>query len=151
MVLEIDKLQQWKKSVETEIQAITDTIQSLNGDLQRKNQQHALICKLIDSENGSFALDGDDANRSLVARQIVTPSQVTERVYEILSEAKQPMNIKTIHEEFIRRGYPIPGKGTHFNILVHIVRELKNKKGGRFKRDGRGTYSLRRARSKKQE
>jgi hypothetical protein len=151
MAMELERLHDWKKSVETEIQAITDMIQSLNSDLQRKNQQHALICKLIDSENGSVALDNQDVNRSLVARQIVTPSQVTQRVHEILSEAKEPMNIKTIHEEFIRRGYPIPGKGTHFNILVHIVRELKNKKGGRFQRDGRGTYSLRRAKVKKQE
>jgi len=151
MAMEVDKLHEWKKSVETEIQAITGQIQSLNSDLQRKNQQLALICKLIDSENGSLARDDPDVSRSLVARQIVTPSQVTERVYEILSEAKQPMNIKAIHEEFIRRGYPVPGKGTHFNILVHIVRELKSKKGGRFQRDGRGTYSLRRARVKKQE
>lgn len=85
----------------------------------------------------------DALSQNLSTSHVVTPSEVKEHVYEILSQTKRPMNIKEIHAEFLRRGYPIPGKGTHFNILVHIVRDLKKGRNGRFQRDGRGTYSLR--------
>jgi hypothetical protein len=54
------------------------------------------------------------------------------------------MNIKEIHAEFIRLGYAIPGKGTPFNILVHMSREVRQRDKSRFYRTGKGTYALRR-------
>jgi hypothetical protein len=145
--MELEKLKEWRSSLVTEVHRLKDKIQSLNSQLQKSNQQIELIGKLIDSADGSNSRVLEtvpDASRGLPTSQTATPSQVKDHVYEILAEAKRPMNINEIHSEFLRRGFPIPGKGTSFNILVHIGRELKLGKRARFYRTGRGTYSLRR-------
>src|SRR5262245_21012237 len=119
-IMDIDKLNEWKVSVEAEIQTLKDKIQVLNGEIQQKSLQIDLICKLIDSARSSSAPQGEGIpalNHSFPKSQMVTPAEVNNNVYEILAEAQRPMNIKEIHAEFIRQGYPIPGKGTHFNIL----------------------------------
>jgi hypothetical protein len=143
--MEPKRLRDWKSSLEAEVLKLRDEIQSLNSQLQKKNQQIELISRLIDSEevSNSKTLEGvPNASAGLPTAQTVTPSQVKDHVYEILVEAKRPMNINEIHSEFLRRGFPIPGKGTSFNILVHIGRELKLGRRARFYRAGRGTYSL---------
>lgn len=144
--MEIDKLKKWKSSLEAEVLTMKNKIQSLNAELQRKGQQIELICKLIDSADGSISNPVAKIRESVAgsgASHFVTPGQVKDHVYEILAEAKRPMNINEIHAEFVRRGCAIPGKGTAFNILVHIGRELKLGRRARFFRAGRGMYSLR--------
>jgi hypothetical protein len=150
--MEIAKLNEWKEAVEAEIQIIKNKIQALSASLQAKGQQLELICRLIDSQNPRSDRNVSEVitfSQKVPVSQGALSSQVKDRVYEILTEVKRPMNIKDIHAQFIRRGYPIPGKGTHFNILVHIVRELKKGRNSRFQRDGRGTYSLRLSKLKK--
>src|SRR6266550_4626749 len=39
---------------------------------------------------------------------------------EILRTAGRPMRIQDIHTEFIRRGKPLPGRGTPTNIIAHL-------------------------------
>ena len=143
--MENEKLQEWKSSLEREVDSIRKQIQALTASLQKKTQQIELISRLMESEsNHDFNLNEPivEATHEADNVQRVLPNQVKDHVREILSEAKRPMNIKEIHSEFIRRGYPIPGKGTSFNILVHISRELKLGKKSRFYRTGRGTYCL---------
>jgi hypothetical protein len=144
--METEKLLEWKGSLEAEVLKLNEEIQSLNCQIQKKNQQIELISRLIDSEYGSnsktvetvpYTPEGSSTSQN------VTPRQVKDHVYEILAEVNRPMNINEIHSEFLRRGFPIPGKGTSFNILVHIGRELKLGRKARFYRTGRGTYSLR--------
>jgi hypothetical protein len=144
--METEKLQEWKNSLEHDADSIRKQIQALTASLQKKTQQIELISKLIDSANehgrnlrGPVAEVPHDTSNS----RTVLPSQVKDHVYEILAERKRPMNINEIHSEFIRRSYPIPGKGTSFNILVHISREMKLGRKSRFYRAGRGTYCLR--------
>ena len=144
--MDIDRLKEWGSSIEAELQAIRKEIQSLNTVLQRKSQQAELIRRLIESADASTPLPNPTASVSTLevsSSLTVTPSMVKDSVYEILRDAKRPMNINEIHAEFLRRGFPIPGKGTPFNILVHIGRELKLGRRARFCRVGRGTYSLR--------
>ena len=144
--MEPQKLREWKGSLEAEVLKLRDEIQFLNSQVQKKNQQIELISRLIDSEDGSSSKTVEtvrEVSEGLPSSQNITPSQVKDHVYEILAETKRPMNINEIHSEFIRRGFAIPGKGTSFNILVHIGRELKLGRRARFYRAGRGTYSLR--------
>jgi hypothetical protein len=144
--MESEKLREWRSTLEAEVLKLKGEIQSLNSQLQKKNQQIELISRLIDSADGSNSKTLEtvpDVSAGLPTLQTVTPSQVKDHVYEILAEARRPMNINEIHSEFLRRGFPIPGKGTSFNILVHIGRELKLGRRARFYRAGRGTYSLR--------
>jgi len=146
--MEIDKLSHWKSSLENEVESIKKQINSLAADLQRKSQQIELISKLIHSVNTPFLNPGDIGSTTpleIRAPKTAMPSEVKDHVYQILTDANHPMNIGEIHSEFIRRGYPIPGKGTQFNILVHISRDLKLGKKSRFYRVGRGTYGVHRS------
>ncbi len=61
---------------------------------------------------------------------------VRELTQKILTEAAGPLHINEIHRQFVSKGYPIPGGGTPFNILVHL---LNNKT---FVRVARGTYAI---------
>ncbi len=49
--------------------------------------------------------------------------------------ATRPLHISEIHEQFVARGYTIPGSGTPFNILAHLVNDKS------FVRVARGTYA----------
>lgn len=143
--MDIKELREWRDSIEVELQAIREKIQSLNAVFQRKTQQSELISKLLESVDGSGPLPnpkGPESTGGPSNSLAATPSMVKDCVYEILRHAKRPMNINEIHAEFLRRGYSIPGKGTPFNILVHIGRDLKLGRRARFCRVGRGTYSL---------
>lgn len=132
----------WKADLEAEIKLLSEKVQELTTDLQKKREQLDLLRKLIDSESGT------NRTISLVpvsgARAGVKSLEVKDRVYEILRQANRPMNIKEIHAEFVRAGYAIPGRGTPFNILVHMSREIRQRDGSRFYRSGKGTYALRR-------
>jgi hypothetical protein len=144
-------LKEWEDSLAAEAQAIREQIQSLTADLQKKTQQIELIQRLIESDGASSAQRGPhlaEPNLTTLIAEKATPSQVKNHVCEILEDFKRPMNINEIRTEFLRRGYPIPGKGTPFNILVHIGRELKLGRRARLQRTGRGTYSLRTRQSK---
>ena len=143
IIMDIQELAKWKKGLEAEAHALKDKIQLLTAELQQKRQQIELISQLIratDSTEEPSTFPPIMEGNSSVA---VTPTQVLDRVCGILAEARRPMNINEIRTEFVRRGYPIPGKGTAFNILVHISRDLKLGKESRFVRAGKGTYSLR--------
>jgi hypothetical protein len=54
----------------------------------------------------------------------------------VIAEAGHPIHITEIHRQFVDKGYPIPGGGTPFNILAHIVNDKT------FVRIARGTYAL---------
>jgi hypothetical protein len=65
-----------------------------------------------------------------------TPTSVREMAQKILADAKRPLHISEIHKEFRNRGYAIPGSGTAFNILAHLVNSKL------FVRVARGTYAV---------
>jgi hypothetical protein len=135
----------WKTALASEIRKVSDKIDSLNADLQKKRQQLDLLDKLlISTESADNVLSVVPPEPRSSTNLNPTPDQVKDHVYEILREVGRPMNIKEIHSEFVRRGLPIAGKGTPFNILIHMSREVKKGQGSRFYRTGRGTYAVRR-------
>jgi hypothetical protein len=148
--MDMKQIKAWKASLEADIKSLNERMGALTSDLQKKRQQLDLVAKLLDSETAANSTprysEKELATKS--AGQNPTPDEVKERVLEILLQANRPMNIKEIHAEFLRRGLPIPGKGTPFNILVHLSREVKKGSGSRFYRTGKGTYALRRGSAK---
>lgn len=155
-----EQLLEWKNTLELEIGKLRSQAQDVAAEIQKKSHQLDLVEKLIASHDSSVELvaketpnsnENDQIGQNAVssAGQAVSPAEVKDHVYQILSDANRPMNINEIHAEFVRRGYAIPGKGTSFNILVHISRETKNVKSGRFVWAARGTYALRETASKK--
>jgi hypothetical protein len=144
--MDMKQIKAWKATLEAEIKSLDEKAAALNSHSQKKRQQLDLITKLLDSEiqTNSPLRHAEKEAATKSAGQNPTPNEVKDRVLEILLEANRPMNIKEIHAEFVRRGLPIPGKGTPFNILVHMSREVKKGAGSRLYRTGKGTYALRR-------
>jgi hypothetical protein len=133
-------------SLESEIRDLELKVTAVQTELQKKRRQMDLLVALIGSESTEIPLPEvrDNENSvSSIPTSSTTPDKVTKCVAEILSDVDRPMNINEIHSEFIRRGFPIPGKGTSFNILVHISKDMKKGKKSRFLRTSRGTYALR--------
>lgn len=62
--------------------------------------------------------------------------KVRQNVFEILQEHGKAMRIQDIHREFVRRGMPLPGRGSPTNVIAHLTGDE------RFKRLGRGVYQL---------
>src|ERR1051326_9052118 len=129
-----DQLIKWKNELESQLADLRSKSQEVAADIQKKTHQLNLVQKLIASTNSSVEsiLPPAAEDVSVVIEQSgngnapsATSAQVKDNVFQILSDAKRPMNINEIHAEFQRRGYAIPGKGTPFNILVHISREAK--------------------------
>ena len=151
-----EQLFEWKNKLVSEIEKLKAEADDLASQIQKKSHQLELVEKLIASHGNEttthpVALVGNGTvpPKVVSSSPSVSPTEVKDHVYEILSDVNRPMNINEIHAEFIRRGYAIPGKGTPFNILVHVSRDAKNAKNGRFVWAARGTYAIREAASKK--
>jgi len=150
-----DQLLEWKTKLVFEIEKLKAEADDIASQMQKKVHQVDLVDKLIASHSDPpqrVVLE----ERKLHAKEIVTSgspiataTEVKDHVYEILKDANRPMNINEIHAEFLRRGYAIPGKGTPFNILVHVNREVKGSKSNRFVWVGRGTYAIKETNSNK--
>jgi hypothetical protein len=144
--MDTKQIKGWKASLEAQCKTLSEKIEALGSDLQKRRQQLDLINKLLDSEApiGSAPHDAGNEQKARPTAPNPTPDEVKDHVVEILNETNRPMNIKEIHAEFRRRGFRIPGKGTTFNILVHMSREVRKGTGSRIYRTGKGTYALRR-------
>lgn len=132
----------WKVTLEKEIKDLNDRVRDLTADLEKKREQLQLLQRLVDSEKRTTTSLTDSGPKNVVNDGLKS-SEVKDRVYQILRDHNRPMNIKEIHAEFGRRGFSIPGKGSPFNILVHMSREIRKRTGSRFYRTGKGTYALR--------
>ena len=67
-----------------------------------------------------------------------TPSKpnVSDRIFEIMRDAGQPLHVSEIRNQYVAKGFTVPGQGTESNLLVYIVRD------SRFIRVSKGTYAL---------
>lgn len=93
--------------------------------------QLALVGKKLDLVRQMLRLESGIADTPIPAG-----SDVKGLVRQIIEEAGKPLHISEIHRQFLERGYAIPGEGTPFNILAHIVRDKT------LARVARGTYAL---------
>lgn len=115
---ELDDLKQRRAKIEASIQLATRKL-----DLIRQMQS---LDGVVVAQGPSMAAGESKA----------TPTSVRDLTRTILSEAGHPLHISEIHREFLSRGLPIPGSGTPFNILAHLVNDAN------FVRVARGTYAL---------
>ena|ERR1039457_6683402 len=119
---ELDVLLKQRSDLETKIR-------HLSKKMELVRQMHALEQGPGNDESAPSPMQKNADGRA-------TPQSVKETVKKILSESAKPIHISEIHRRFIEAGHPIPGSGTPFNILAHLV----NDKG--FVRVARGTYAL---------
>jgi hypothetical protein len=133
---ELDNFDDWESRLKVEL---------ADAQKQHAEAEHRirLISKKLDLVKQMRALElNPDVREAASDVQVegserrATPQNVKENVRKILSESNRPLHISEIHRRFAEAGYPIPGGGTPFNILAHLV----NDKG--FVRVARGTYAL---------
>lgn len=129
-----DQLRAWEKQLATDVAALRDRQRGIESELKLNENKLELIRQMISldqpSDSQVAGLQASDLGRA-------TSITVKQSVRNILEEAGRPLHISEIHREFVKRGHPIPGGGTPFNILVHIVKDRG------FARVARGTYALR--------
>jgi len=131
---EPQRLRDWEKALQGEVERWQAERSRVESELQRATKKLELVREMrsLDASPASTA--------SLVPSAIkdgrATPTSVREMTQRILSESARPLHINEIHQQFVERGYPIPGSGTPFNILAHLVNDNS------FVRVARGTYAL---------
>lgn len=131
--MEPEQLRAWEKQLAADVAALRDRQRSLESELRRSESKLELIRQMISLDQPT---DDEAAAPQVCDAAKATSITVKGSVRNILEQAGRPLHISEIHREFITRGYPIPGGGTPFNILVHIVKDRG------FVRVARGTYAL---------
>lgn len=135
MKKELAHLTEWGSSLQKELEDLRRRREALDADIQRLSKKLELIRQMQ-------LLEGPSADTSVVtetptsAEARPTPIAVRDGVKKILTDFARPLHISEIHREFLKRGLPIPGSGTAFNILAHVVNDKT------FVRVARGTYAL---------
>jgi hypothetical protein len=130
---EMTDLLKWETALQSEIEDLRRRREQLDAEIQKRTKKLELIkqMRLLEEEPG-----GTCATSSAAIEVRATPKAVKESAQRILKESQGPLHISSIHRQFQERGYPIPGSGTPFNILAHLVNDKT------FVRVARGTYAL---------
>jgi len=134
--IDLDKLAEWEGLLQSELEELSQRRQELDVQLQHVSRKLELVRQMRSLEE-SPQLDGvQNPAETVSVEKRPTPASVREMARRILTELGRPLHISEIHRQFLNRGYPIPGGGTPFNILAHIVNDKT------FVRVARGTYAL---------
>jgi hypothetical protein len=133
---ELNRFSEWEASLKAELDLLRKQRAELDLELQRVQRKLDLVRQMRALEETPEADISKEPFPITASESKATPTGVREMAKKILSDSQRPLHISEIHRIFLQRGYPIPGGGTPFNILAHMV----NDKG--FVRVARGTYAL---------
>jgi len=130
------QLADWQTALESERDELTLKREELDAQLQRVSRQLDLLRQMRSLEESPTKEGMPKGISSTSPENRATPTSVREMAKQILTDLGRPLHISAIHQQFLRNGYPIPGGGTPFNILAHLVNDKS------FARVARGTYAL---------
>ena len=130
----MERLGDWEAALQLEVENLQKRRDQVDAELQRTSKKLDLVRQMRLLEEGP----AKPGATTITAHKDVraTPTAVREMAHKILSDATVPLHISEIHRQFKERGYAIPGGGTPFNILAHLVNDKA------FVRVARGTYAL---------
>jgi len=132
--MKYDELRSWRDALESEADALKQRRADLDVDIQKISKKLELVSQMLLIESGAPAQLNTQS--AVLSDHKATPANVRESARLVLASSARPLHINEIHQAFIERGFAIPGAGTPFNILVHLV------KSSGFVRVARGTYAL---------
>jgi hypothetical protein len=129
----------WLEAVQHDLDRLHDRLAPLLEEQRRLEARQGLLKDLLSSFEAPGKPSSEDASRSWVVS--LQPKggvgeYVRGRAEGILREAGRPMHINEIHQEFEKRGFPIPGAGRSVNLIVHL------RKQSTIVSPARGTYAL---------
>ena len=129
-----ERLSEWESSLSAELEDLRKRRSQLDAELQRTAKKLELVRQMRTLEELQPAEMSENENPTSEPR--ATPNSVKDAAKKILMDAGRPLHISEIHRQFTERNYPIPGSGTPFNVLAHMVNEKS------FVRVARGTYAI---------
>ncbi len=130
--MDVDNVRRWIAAAAAELSELSVEADRVQFRLADKRRQLMLLYEVLASLTSSpVAVPADHLGTGASTR-----TRVQSATEQILRDRGQPMRIQHIHAEFVRRGIPLPGRGTPTNIAAHLV-DLD-----RFRRFGRGIYGL---------
>jgi hypothetical protein len=121
-------LQERQNALESEMKSLQTQKNAIDLRLALIGKKLDLIRQMVRLESGND--EGQDSGTFGIAADVKGLAR------QIIEDAGKPLHINEIHRQFLERGYAIPGEGTPFNILAHIVRDKT------LARVARGTYAL---------
>lgn len=113
-----------------QIAELEGAIRPLQDQLTRSKAQLDLIERALQVGTGV-----QQATHSTSESAVAKPN-VTDRVHDLLTEAGRPLHVSEIRNQYIAKGFTVPGQGNESNLLVYIVRDP------RFIRVSKGTYAI---------
>jgi hypothetical protein len=125
-----EQIRRWVSEAEAEVARLSEEAERVGRQLAEARRQVTLLHEILAAVTNS-----PDAIQTDV-ELISTRERVIRDTERILHDAKVPMRIGDIHAEFIRRGYPLPGRGSPTNIVAHLGQTH------RINRLSRGVYAL---------
>lgn len=136
-MLSDQEIKKWEQALAAEVQALMSRRKELDSEIEQKNKKLGLLREMLILESGAPLSPKNTRPSQATSDGRPTAATVREAALNILSEAGRPLHITEIHQGFLDRGQAIPGAGTPFNILVHMLKDES------VVRVARGTYALR--------
>jgi len=127
-----DQVREWIAAADREVGTLADQADEIQVRLAQARKRLVLYHEILASLVKAPVPVSDEVLR--IHRSV--KERTVEAAVEILREHGRPLRIQDIHAEFIRRGKPLPGRGTPTNIVAHLATAPE------FERRGRGTYAL---------
>lgn len=134
--IDVAKITEWESVLESEREELARRRGELDAQLQQVSRKLELLREMKSLEESHAEVGTASRVPTVSTESRPTPASVREVARRILADSGRPLHISEIHRQFLNNGYPIPGGGTPFNILAHLVNDKS------FVRVARGTYAL---------
>jgi len=133
-------VREWLVDVVEQIRIKAAEIDRLRAEITADERRKAALEALLDSSaNPAAGLPGEQMILRSVEGEPSEPSThpIERAGLAILAERGKPTHVSEVRAELVRRGIPIPGKGTDSNVIVYLAKSTD------ICRVGRGLYALR--------
>src|SRR5262245_10577921 len=109
-----DLVRRWVSEAEAEVAQLSEEVDRVGRQLADARRRVTLLHEILAAVTNSPAAVQTDVEL------VSTRERVIRNTERILHDAKTPMRIGDIHAQFIRRGYPLPGRGSPTNLVAHL-------------------------------
>jgi hypothetical protein len=127
-----EEVRTWISVTEAEVAALAVSSEEIQTRLAQARKRLVLYHEILAALTKAPVAVSDKELQ--VARSI--RERTIQSAIEILRAHGRPLRVQDLHAEFIRRGHPLPGRGTPTNIVVHLASSPL------IERRGRGVYGL---------
>jgi hypothetical protein len=133
-----DELKAWERDLVDEQEKLARELEPLLTRREELRTKLDLVQRLKSLESGEKDKGGQAALATPPKPTSSTVgSELQAAVRQILENRGKPMHVREIRAVLTEQGFPIPGKGTDANLIVHLRRAPTI-----FQPSGRGTYGL---------